>query len=207
MASEPVRRHSPRTRGRPFRAIHPSTVPVLLLTLPGMTRAWLRLALCASVSALLTMAACTAEPDAPWNDADGYRWRELRVSGGSQGFTRMESGKTGVRFQNFVSDTALLRNRVLAQGAGVALGYVDGDGRPDIFLARTEGCSALYRNAGGWQFEDITKAAGVGACGRHSSGAALADIDGDGDLDLVLLSTHGPKSFFLNDGHHKFTDT
>ncbi|HEY7396362.1 MAG TPA: CRTAC1 family protein, partial [Gemmatimonadaceae bacterium] len=159
------------------------------------------------MSALLTMAACTAAaPDAPWNDADGYRWRELRVSGSSEGFTRMESGKTGVRFQNFVSDTALLRNRVLAQGAGVALGDVDGDGRPDIFLARTEGCSALYRNTGGWHFEDITKLAGVGACDRHSSGAALADIDGDGDLDLVLLSTNGPNSVFINDGRAKFTE-
>jgi len=152
------------------------------------------------------MAACTAEPDAPWNDADGYRWQELRVSGGSPGFTRMESGRTGIRFQNFVSDTALLRNRVLGQGAGVALGDVDGDGKPDIFLARTEGCSALYRNLGGWSFEDITKQARVGACGRHSTGAVLADIDGDGDLDLVLLSTNGPNSVFINDGHAKFTE-
>ena len=57
------------------------------------------------------------------------------------------------------------------------------------FSRKTEGCSALYRNLGGWRFEDITTAAGVGACDRHSTGAAFADIDGDGDLDLILLAT------------------
>ena len=88
----------------------------------------------------------------------------------------------------------------------MALGDVDGDGLPDIFLARTEGCSALYRNLGHWHFEDITKKAGVGACDRHSTGAAFADVDGDGDLDLILLSTTGPNAIFLNDGHGKFTE-
>ncbi|MDQ6611783.1 MAG: FG-GAP-like repeat-containing protein [Gemmatimonadota bacterium] len=128
------------------------------------------------------------------------------MKGGTPGFTSMESRSTGVTFQNSVSDSILLGNRILGQGAGVALGDVDGDGRPDIFLARTEGCSALYRNLGNWRFEDITKSAGVGACDRHSTGAAFADVDGDGDLDLILLATTGPNAIFLNDGHGKFVE-
>jgi hypothetical protein len=107
---------------------------------------------------------------------------------------------TGITFQNSVSDSLLLGNRILGQGAGVALGDVDGDGLVDVFLARTEGCSALYRNLGGWRFEDITKTAGVGACDRHSTGTALVDIDGDGDLDLIVLATTGPNAVFVNDG-------
>ena len=118
----------------------------------------------------------------------------------------MERGHTGVNFTNDVSDSLLLSNRVLGQGAGVALGDVDGDGRPDIFLARTQGCSALYRNVGDWHFEDITRSAGVGACDRHSTGAAFADVDGDGDLDLVLVATGGPNAIFLNDGKGHFTE-
>src|SRR6185312_446874 len=46
----------------------------------------------------------------------------------------------------------------------------------------------------------------VAAADRHSTGCALADIDGDGDLDLVLLSTTGPNSIFLNDGHAHFVE-
>jgi len=140
-----------------------------------------------------------------WHQEDGYRWRELSVSGGRPGFTRMGE-RTGIRFQNSVSDSLLLHNRVLAQGAGIALGDVDGDGMVDLFLARTEGGSVLYRNLGHWQFEDITATAGVGAPGRFSTGAALADVDGDGDLDLVLLATTGPNAIFINDGAGRFTE-
>lgn len=118
----------------------------------------------------------------------------------------MEPSATGIDFTNAVSDSALLGNRVLGQGGGVALGDVDGDGLPDVFLAKTEGCSALYKNLGNWRFEDITKSAGVAACDRHSSGAAFADVDGNGTLDLILLATTGPNAIFLNDGHGHFTE-
>jgi hypothetical protein len=143
--------------------------------------------------------------DTSWHTEAGYRWRELPPARGDQpGFTRMEA--TGIRFQNTVSDSSLLRNRMLGQGAGIALGDVDGDGLVDVFLARTEGCSALYRNRGSWKFDDITTTAGVGACDRNSTGTALADIDGDGDLDLVLVATRGPNAIFVNDGKAHFTE-
>jgi hypothetical protein len=150
--------------------------------------------------------ACEPSPPPSWNAADGYRWRALVVKGGRDGFSTVAERRTGVRFQNTVSDSVLLGNRMLAQGAGVALGDVDGDGLVDVFLARTEGCNALYRNLGDWRFEDITQRAGVGACERHSSGVALADIDGDVDLDLILLATTGPNSLFVNDGAGRFSD-
>ena len=156
--------------------------------------------------ALVLLAACRSHTVPPWHQAAGYRWRDLEIDGGAPGFTSMSSRRTGVRFQNTVSDTALLANRILGQGAGVCLGDVDGDGRPDIFLAATEGGSKLYHNRGDWHFDDITSSAGVAAADRHATGCALADIDGDGDLDLVLLSTTGPNSIFLNDGHGHFTE-
>ncbi|HEY5062768.1 MAG TPA: VCBS repeat-containing protein, partial [Gemmatimonadaceae bacterium] len=115
-----------------------------------------------TIGALLS--ACRTKPVPPWHQEAGYRWRELEVAaGGTPGFTRMDASRTGIDFQNTVSDSVLAGNRILGQGAGVALGDVDGDGRIDIFLARTEGCSSLYRNLGDWHFEDITKSAGVGA--------------------------------------------
>ena len=154
--------------------------------------------------ALVTVAACGTRP-AEWHQEAGYRWRELSVRGGKPGFTRM-GDRTGVRFTNTVSESLLVGNRMLAQGAGIALGDVDGDGLVDLFLARTEGPNALYRNLGGWRFEDITARAGVAAADRFSTGAAFADTDGDGDLDLVLLATTGPNAVFVNDGTGRFTE-
>ena len=141
-----------------------------------------------------------------WHAEQGYRWRDLAVPAGEPGFTHMEGRASGIDFTNSISDSLLLGNRILGQGAGVALGDVDGDGRVDVFLARSQGCSALYRNLGDWKFEDITVAAGVGACDRNSTGAAFADVDGNGTLDLILLSTRGPNAVFLNDGKGHFTE-
>lgn len=152
------------------------------------------------------LTSCSDPAPAAWHDEAGYRWRELSVGRGSPGFTSLEGGRTGIRFENTVSDSTLTGNRYLGQGSGVSLGDVDGDGRVDVFLGRTEGCNALYRNLGGWKFEDVTSTAGVGACDRYTSGSALADFDGDGDLDLILLATTGPDAVFVNDGHGRFTE-
>ena len=159
-----------------------------------------------ALAGIAGVVSCSAPPPPAWHQETGYRWRELVVPKHDVGFTPMASRTTGIDFQNFVSDSTLLPNRILGQGAGVALGDVDGDGLPDVFLARTQGCNALYKNLGNWHFQDITKSAGVGACDRHNTGAAFADVDGNGTLDLVLLSTNGPNAIFLNDGHGHFTE-
>src|SRR5689334_3030844 len=144
---------------------------------------------------LIWAGACsTPAPPPAWHQETGYRWRDLVVPNGEPGFTPMPANKTGISFVNDVSDSVLLGNRILGQGAGVALGDVDGDGRTDLFLAKTQGCSALYLNVGDWKFEDVTKTAGINVCDRFSTGAAFADVDGNGTLDLILLSTRGPNS-------------
>jgi hypothetical protein len=158
------------------------------------------------VLALLLGASCRQTPAPEWREEAGYRWHDLQVSGGPPGFDAMAARRTGIRFENTVSDSLLLVNRMLGEGAGVALGDVDGDGKVDVFLARTDGPNALYRNLGDWRFEDITEQAGVAASNRYSTGAALVDLDGDGDLDLLLLATASPNAFFLNDGRGRFTE-
>ncbi|MBL0169175.1 MAG: VCBS repeat-containing protein [Gemmatimonadaceae bacterium] len=158
------------------------------------------------IALMLALNACGTADTPRWHESAGVRWRELTVAKGTPGFTRMDGRQTGIRFQNAASEKILLGNRMFAQGGGVSMGDVDGDGLPDVFLARTEGCSALYRNAGNWQFEDITTRAGVGACDRRSTGSALADVDGDTDLDLILLATTGPNTIYLNDGNGHFSE-
>ena len=155
----------------------------------------------------LIVAACSPPADTTWQEAAGFRWRALDISRkGTPGFTLMSPSRTGIDFVNTVSESLLVGNRILAQGAGVCLGDVDGDRLADVFLARTEGANAVYRNTGDWRFEEITQSAGVSARDRRSTGCVLADLDGDGDLDLLLLALGGPNALFLNDGTGRFVD-
>lgn len=155
----------------------------------------------------LFVLACGRGTDTSWRNEDGYRWRALDVPRrGRPGFTLLDSSRTGITFVNTVSDSLLVQNRILAQGGGVCFGDVDGDGLVDVFLARTEGPNALYRNLGGWRFEDITQRAGVAAADRFSTGCTFADVDGNGSLDLILAALGGPNALFLNDGTARFTE-
>lgn len=65
-----------------------------------------------------------------------------------------------------------------------AWGDVDCDGNLDIFICHSNGSSRLYLGDGKGHFRDISDAAGVRTI-SPSFGAVLADLDGDGDLDLA----------------------
>ena len=158
-------------------------------------------------AALATACTRSAAPPGPWHEEAGYRWRELGGhGGGTDGFTRLTASRTGIDFSNAVSDSAAYRNRHLMHGSGVAIGDVNGDGRPDIYLCRIEGSNALYLNDGNWKFHDAAKEAGVALGDRPSTGAVFADVDGDGDLDLIVTSMGARDALFLNDGKGRFTD-
>lgn len=135
------------------------------------------------------------------------RWRELHPRG-SGGFRPLDGSSLGIAFRYDVDEETRLRNRVLAEGQGVAIGDVDGDGRPDLFLAGFGGPSALYRNLGGWRFADVTAAAGldVGLGDAMARGAVFADLDADADLDLVVTVHGGRNRIFLGDGTGRFDE-
>lgn len=91
---------------------------------------------------------------------------------------------------------------------GVAVGDVNGDDLPDIFLARYGGPDLLLLNQGAGQgFRDGSEDAGLHPNGTDSNGALFVDIDADGDLD-IYVSTVGRSSFvlYVNDGHGHFVD-
>jgi hypothetical protein len=142
-----------------------------------------------------------------WEPGHGYRSAAVPVAAhGKTGFTLLHPESTGVTFTNVLSDMAAARNRILENGSGVALGDVDGDGWCDIYFCRIGGPNVLYRNLGNWRFEDITDAAGVGCAGQSSTGALLADVDGDGKLDLLVNSIGGGTRLFHNDGASHFSE-
>ncbi|MCG8467957.1 MAG: VCBS repeat-containing protein, partial [Gemmatimonadetes bacterium] len=101
----------------------------------------------------------------------------------------------------------MLANRTLTHGTGVALGDIDGDGWIDVYLPFLDRPNVLYRNLGGWRFEDVTTRAGVGLAGAMSRGAVFADSDGDGDLDLFVSIHGGPNRLLVNDGTGVFQPT
>lgn len=70
-------------------------------------------------------------------------------------------------------------------GCGLAVGDVDNDGFPDLFLANL-GTNVLYMNNGDGTFRDATAPSGLGRERHWSTGAAFCDIDNDGDLDLYV---------------------
>jgi hypothetical protein len=118
----------------------------------------------------------------------------------------MTATQTTIAFSNRLDDRAVLRNQNLMLGSGVAAGDFDGDGWCDLYFCAINGSNALFRNRGGWQFQDVTAAAGVALPGNASTGAVFADADGDGDLDLLVSSLlHGVK-LFRNDPGGRFTD-
>ena len=125
-----------------------------------------------TVLALGWLGACRAPEPGPWHAETGYRWRELaQAVGPSPGFTSQSPGRTGVGFRNDVAEAKAFANRHLVQGSGVAIADIDGDGRADVYLTRTDGANALYRNLGNWKFENIAAAAGVELADRASTGA------------------------------------
>jgi enediyne biosynthesis protein E4 len=96
--------------------------------------------------------------------------------------------------------------------SGLALFDYDGDGLLDIYLVtapeltpareRVAHRNALYRNLGGWKFEDVSRQAGVDLA-AWGSGVCAGDFDGDGRLDLYVTNW-GPNALFRNRGDGTF---
>ncbi len=138
----------------------------------------------------------------------GHQVSRLAVPSSNRiGFQAIPSAATGIDFTNVLDLHRGLVNQNLMNGSGVAAGDVDGDGRCDLYFCGLDVENRLYRNLGGFRFEDITRTSGTGCPNQDSTGAVLVDIDADGDLDLFVSALGPGVRLFLNDGHGQFNES
>jgi hypothetical protein len=144
---------------------------------------------------------CRVYAATQWVEERGHKWHSLEVPTGSQaGFTLLNPEQTGIHFRNKLGAEKSLQNQVYLNGSGVALGDINGDGLCDIYLCSLDGPNHLYLNKGNWKFQEEAKSYGVDCDGKDSTGTTLADLDGDGDLDLIVNTIHSGTLLFRNTG-------
>lgn len=137
------------------------------------------------------------------------------------GFVLLSSESTGISFENKLIYTEELNTytyRNFYNGAGIALGDINNDGLIDVYISGNQVQNKLYLNKGSFQFQDITKSAGVGAENSWSTGVSMADVNGDGYIDLYVCKSGPPQlnengvtnsrhnQLFINNGDLTFTD-
>jgi len=119
------------------------------------------------------------------------------------------SENSGIEFSNVLTESEsqnIFNYEYMYNGAGVAIGDVNNDGLPDIFFTANQLPCKLYLNKGNMQFTDITAAAGVAGKEVWKTGVSMADVNGDGLLDIyVCYSGNGDAALrgnqlFINKG-------
>lgn len=127
-------------------------------------------------------------------------------------FTLVPADSSSIRFTNeIIEDENVnpLQYENSYNGGGVAIGDLNGDGLDDIYLSSNRQGNKLFLNHGNFKFEDITTRAGVAGRLGWCTGITMADVNGDGLLDMyVCRSGNLPGSqrkneLFVNRGPDK----
>lgn len=126
-------------------------------------------------------------------------------------FRLLDSSQTHIAFINTITETAgknILLYQYFYNGAGVAIGDLNGDGLQDIYFTGNGTDDKLYLNKGHLQFDDITAISGTaGRSDGWKTGVTLVDLNGDGKLDIYVCYS-GPNpiekrrnQLFINQGN------
>lgn len=131
-------------------------------------------------------------------------------------FSRLPASATGVDFKNQLKtddDFNIIEYLYFYNGGGIAIGDINNDGLPDLYFSSNQESNRLYLNRGDFRFEDITASAGVPGAGNWKTGVTMADVNGDGLLDIYACGVGGYKKFdganrlYINRGDLTFADS
>lgn len=145
----------------------------------------------------------------------GSKDSDLTAGNDTPLFTLLGSKSTGIDFVNNVIDGEkfnIFTYRNYYNGAGVAIGDINNDGLPDIYFTANQLKNKLYLNKGNFVFEDITETAGVGGTMAWSTGVTMADVNGDGFLDIYVCNAGDvdpadrQNELFINNGDLTFSE-
>jgi enediyne biosynthesis protein E4 len=135
--------------------------------------------------------------------------------GDKQLFEKIDVIKSGIDFENKLTPTEdfnIIDYLYFYNGGGVAVGDINGDELPDIFFSGNQVKNKLYLNKGDLKFEDITDKAGVAGNSSWNTGSVMADVNGDGLLDIYVCAVVGLKNLkgrnelYLNNGNGTFSE-
>ncbi len=130
-------------------------------------------------------------------------------------FSLLNSESTGIDFINKVENQKefnIFKYRNFYNGGGVAIGDINNDGLPDIYLTGNMVPNKLYLNKGNLKFEDISEKAGVQGNKPWSTGVNMVDINADGLLDIYVSNAgnmegnNHDNDLYINNGDLTFTE-
>ena len=130
-------------------------------------------------------------------------------------FTLLDKKETNIDFSNNITDTEefnIVEYLNYYNGSGVAAGDINNDGLSDLYFAANQEPNRLYLNKGNFEFKDITRKAGADCPGGWKTGVSMADVNGDGWLDIYVCqvgdykSVQGENHLYINNGDLTFTD-
>ncbi len=156
-------------------------------------RYWLQAPL---VSSLILLCACSREGSLPL-------------------FTLLPPEVTGIDFVNAIQEQEgfnVLEYEYFYNGGGVAVGDINNDGLPDVYLTANMAPDRLYLNQGGLVFTDVTAQAGIRHERTWNTGVTMVDINDDGWLDLYVgrsgnvASDRRGNALYVNNGNLTFTE-
>jgi len=131
----------------------------------------------------------------------------------------MSAEITGAGFVNHLDYDEQLRKkfniytfRNFYNGGGVGLGDINNDGLIDLFMVANMGPDVMYLNKGNFEFEDISEKAGIQGKGEWSTGVSMADVNGDGWIDIYVCNSgnlsgnHNRNKLYINNGNLSFSE-
>lgn len=133
-----------------------------------------------------------------------------------QVFKKRTPNETGIHFSNDLlpsENLNILDYLYYYNGGGVAIGDINNDGLPDVFFSASQTGNQLYLNKGDMVFENISEKAGITGKSSWNTGAVMADVNGDGLLDIYVCAVVGVNGFyghnelFINQGDGTFKES